>query len=85
MLWFAQGSANSRKLGHYNGSRNQHRVAALRKRWGRLRSCLGSPPVAMTNERVTIPEGAAEVIRLALLLDEGPAATYSNRKGIVRW
>jgi len=33
----------------------------------------------------TIPEGAAEAIRLALLPDDGPSGTYSNRKGIVPW
>jgi NAD(P)-dependent dehydrogenase (short-subunit alcohol dehydrogenase family) len=33
----------------------------------------------------TIPEGAAEAIRLALLHDDGPAGTYSNSKGIVPW
>ena len=33
----------------------------------------------------TIPEGAAEAIRLALLPDDGPTGTYSDRKGIVPW
>jgi NAD(P)-dependent dehydrogenase (short-subunit alcohol dehydrogenase family) len=33
----------------------------------------------------TIPEGAAEAIRLALLPDDGPSGTYSDRKGIVPW
>lgn len=33
----------------------------------------------------TIPEGAAEAIRLALLADEGPTGTYSDSKGIVPW
>ena len=33
----------------------------------------------------TIPEGAAEAIRLALLTDDGPTGTYSDRKGIVPW
>ena len=33
----------------------------------------------------SIPEGAAEVIRLALLPADGPTGTYSNRKGIVPW
>ena len=33
----------------------------------------------------TIPEGAAEAIRLALLADDGPNGTYSDSKGIVPW
>jgi hypothetical protein len=33
----------------------------------------------------TIPEGAAEAIRLALLPDNGPTGTYSDRKGVVPW
>ncbi|HEX3835453.1 MAG TPA: SDR family NAD(P)-dependent oxidoreductase [Steroidobacteraceae bacterium] len=33
----------------------------------------------------TTPEGAAEAIRLALLPDDGPTGTYSDRKGIVPW
>ena len=33
----------------------------------------------------TIPEGAAETIRLALLPDDGPTGTYSDSKGIVPW
>jgi NAD(P)-dependent dehydrogenase (short-subunit alcohol dehydrogenase family) len=33
----------------------------------------------------TIPEGAAETIRLALLEDDGPTGTYSDRKGVVPW
>jgi NAD(P)-dependent dehydrogenase (short-subunit alcohol dehydrogenase family) len=33
----------------------------------------------------TIPEGAAETIRLALLPDDGPTGTYSDRNGIVPW
>jgi NAD(P)-dependent dehydrogenase (short-subunit alcohol dehydrogenase family) len=33
----------------------------------------------------TIPEGAAEAIRLALLPDNGPTGTYSDSKGIVPW
>jgi NAD(P)-dependent dehydrogenase (short-subunit alcohol dehydrogenase family) len=33
----------------------------------------------------TIPEGAAEAIRLALLPDDGPTGTYSNSKGIIPW
>jgi NAD(P)-dependent dehydrogenase (short-subunit alcohol dehydrogenase family) len=33
----------------------------------------------------TIPEGAAEAIRLALLPDDGPTGTYSDRQGIVPW
>jgi NAD(P)-dependent dehydrogenase (short-subunit alcohol dehydrogenase family) len=32
----------------------------------------------------TIPEGAAEIIRLALLAD-GPTGTFSNAQGIVPW
>jgi NAD(P)-dependent dehydrogenase (short-subunit alcohol dehydrogenase family) len=33
----------------------------------------------------TIPEGAAEAIRLALLPDDGPTGTYSNREAVVPW
>jgi NAD(P)-dependent dehydrogenase (short-subunit alcohol dehydrogenase family) len=33
----------------------------------------------------TIPEGAAETIRLALLPDEGPSGGYSDSKGAVPW
>jgi NAD(P)-dependent dehydrogenase (short-subunit alcohol dehydrogenase family) len=33
----------------------------------------------------TIPEGAAEAIRLALLPDDGPSGSYSDSKGIVPW
>jgi NAD(P)-dependent dehydrogenase (short-subunit alcohol dehydrogenase family) len=33
----------------------------------------------------TIPEGAAETIRLALLPDDGPTGSYSDSKGIVPW
>lgn len=33
----------------------------------------------------TIPEGAAEAIRLALLPDDGPTGSNSDRKGIVPW
>jgi NAD(P)-dependent dehydrogenase (short-subunit alcohol dehydrogenase family) len=33
----------------------------------------------------TIPEGAAEIIRLALLPDDGPTGTFSNAQGIVPW
>ncbi len=33
----------------------------------------------------TIPEGAAEVIRLALLADDGPTGTFSNTQGIIPW
>jgi len=33
----------------------------------------------------TIPEGAAETIRLALLPDDGPTGTYSDSAGIVPW
>jgi NAD(P)-dependent dehydrogenase (short-subunit alcohol dehydrogenase family) len=33
----------------------------------------------------TIPEGAAEAIRLALLPDDGPTGTYSDSKGIIPW
>ncbi len=33
----------------------------------------------------TISEGAAEVVRLALLPDEAPTGTFSNRSGIVPW
>ena len=33
----------------------------------------------------TIPEGAAEAIRLALLPDDGPTGTYSDSRGVVPW
>jgi NAD(P)-dependent dehydrogenase (short-subunit alcohol dehydrogenase family) len=33
----------------------------------------------------TIPEGAAEIIRLALLAGDGPAGTFSSAQGIVPW
>jgi NAD(P)-dependent dehydrogenase (short-subunit alcohol dehydrogenase family) len=33
----------------------------------------------------TIPEGAAETIRLALLPDDGPSGSYSDRNGVVPW
>jgi NAD(P)-dependent dehydrogenase (short-subunit alcohol dehydrogenase family) len=33
----------------------------------------------------TIPEGAAEAIRLALLSNDGPTGSYSDRKGVVPW
>jgi len=33
----------------------------------------------------TIPEGAAEIIRLALLPSDGPSGTFSNAQGIVPW
>jgi len=33
----------------------------------------------------TIPEGAAETIRLALLPDDGPTGSYSDSAGIVPW
>jgi NAD(P)-dependent dehydrogenase (short-subunit alcohol dehydrogenase family) len=33
----------------------------------------------------SIPEGAAEIIRLALLGDNGPTGTFSSSRGIVPW
>ena len=33
----------------------------------------------------TIPEGAAQIIRLAMLTDDGPTGTFSNAQGIVPW
>jgi NAD(P)-dependent dehydrogenase (short-subunit alcohol dehydrogenase family) len=33
----------------------------------------------------SIPEGAAEIIRLALLADDSPTGTFSNAQGIVPW
>jgi NAD(P)-dependent dehydrogenase (short-subunit alcohol dehydrogenase family) len=33
----------------------------------------------------TVPEGAAEAVRLALLPDDGRTGSYSDRKGIVPW
>ena len=38
-----------------------------------------------TEVRQTIPEGATEAIRLALLPDDGPTGTYSDNKGIIPW
>ena len=33
----------------------------------------------------TIEEGSAETVRLALLPDDGPTGTYSDKDGIVPW
>ncbi|MGH9740082.1 MAG: SDR family oxidoreductase [Candidatus Acidiferrales bacterium] len=33
----------------------------------------------------TIPEGAAEIVRLALLPDDGPTGTFSESSGVVPW
>jgi NAD(P)-dependent dehydrogenase (short-subunit alcohol dehydrogenase family) len=33
----------------------------------------------------TVPEAAAEIIRLALLPDDGPTGTFSNTQGVVPW
>ena len=33
----------------------------------------------------SIPEGAVEIVRLALLPDDGPTGTFSNAQGIVPW
>ena len=33
----------------------------------------------------TVAEGAAEAIRLALLPDDGPTGTFSDRNGVVSW
>jgi NAD(P)-dependent dehydrogenase (short-subunit alcohol dehydrogenase family) len=33
----------------------------------------------------SIPEGAVEIVRLALLPDNGPTGTFSNAQGIVPW
>jgi NAD(P)-dependent dehydrogenase (short-subunit alcohol dehydrogenase family) len=33
----------------------------------------------------TIPEGAAEAVRLALLPDDGPTGTFSEKAGVVPW
>jgi NAD(P)-dependent dehydrogenase (short-subunit alcohol dehydrogenase family) len=33
----------------------------------------------------TVPEGAAETIRLALLGEDGPSGSYSDSKGVVAW
>jgi NAD(P)-dependent dehydrogenase (short-subunit alcohol dehydrogenase family) len=33
----------------------------------------------------TIPEGAAEIIRMALLPDNGPTGTFSSAHGVVAW
>jgi len=33
----------------------------------------------------TVPQGAAEAVRLALLPDDGPTGTFSDSKGVVPW
>jgi NAD(P)-dependent dehydrogenase (short-subunit alcohol dehydrogenase family) len=33
----------------------------------------------------TIPEGAVEVVRLALLSDDGPTGSFSEKTGVVPW
>jgi NAD(P)-dependent dehydrogenase (short-subunit alcohol dehydrogenase family) len=33
----------------------------------------------------TVPQGAAETVRLALLPDDGPTGTFSDRNGVVPW
>jgi NAD(P)-dependent dehydrogenase (short-subunit alcohol dehydrogenase family) len=33
----------------------------------------------------TIPEGAAEIVRLALAPEDGPTGTFSKTNGIVPW
>jgi NAD(P)-dependent dehydrogenase (short-subunit alcohol dehydrogenase family) len=33
----------------------------------------------------TIPEGAVEAVRLALLSDDGPTGSFSEKTGIVPW
>jgi NAD(P)-dependent dehydrogenase (short-subunit alcohol dehydrogenase family) len=33
----------------------------------------------------SVPEGAAEAVRLALLADNGPTGTFSDSKGIAPW
>ena len=33
----------------------------------------------------TIPEGAAEIIRVALLPDDGPTGIFTSSKGVVPW
>jgi NAD(P)-dependent dehydrogenase (short-subunit alcohol dehydrogenase family) len=33
----------------------------------------------------SIPNGPTEIIRLALLADDGPTGTFSNAQGIVPW
>ena len=33
----------------------------------------------------SIPEGAAEIVRLAQLSDDGPTGTFSNAQGIIPW
>jgi NAD(P)-dependent dehydrogenase (short-subunit alcohol dehydrogenase family) len=33
----------------------------------------------------SIPEGAVEILRLALLADDGPTGTFSNARGITPW
>jgi hypothetical protein len=32
-----------------------------------------------------IPEGAAEIVRLALIGEDGPTGTFSNTQGLVPW
>jgi NAD(P)-dependent dehydrogenase (short-subunit alcohol dehydrogenase family) len=47
----------------------------------------GYTATALNQHRGTqsIPEGAAETIRLALLPEDGPTGTYSDSRGIVPW
>ena len=33
----------------------------------------------------TIPEGAAQIIRMALLPHDGPTGTFSSSQGVVPW
>lgn len=47
----------------------------------------GYTATALNNFRgtQTVPEGAVEAVRLALLPDDGPTGTYSERTGVVPW
>jgi len=47
----------------------------------------GYTATALNNFRgtQTIPEGAVEAVRLALLPDDGPTGSYSERTGVVPW
>ena len=33
----------------------------------------------------SIPEGTVQIIRMALLADDGPTGTFSNASGVVPW
>ena len=50
-------------------------------------ACPGFTKTALNNlqDTKTVEEGAREPVRLALLGDDGPTATYSNDEGPLPW